>query len=89
MPSKQQQLYPAVWVKERGLILLPPRGRSQTCLCTPAGSCSLFTSCMFQHMLLQRSRGRSLGCTRLVPDSELSSWGEAGLSPGSASSASH
>lgn len=42
MPSKQQQLCRAVWVKERGLILLPSRGRSQTCLCMLAGSCSLW-----------------------------------------------
>lgn len=57
--SKQQQLYPAVWVKERGLILLPPPGQKPD-LPLHAGvellpvGVAAFTGCMFQQMLPQR-----------------------------------
>lgn len=78
VPSKQQQLYPAVWVKERGLILLPPPGQKLD-LPLHAGvellpvGVAAFTGCMFQQMLPQRrARGRSVECTWLEPDSKLS-----------------
>lgn len=91
MPSKQQQLYPAVWVKERGLI--PPSPRQKPDLPLHAGrellsvGVAAFPSCKCcrrGHLMANPWAEHGLSLTASSP---CGGKGEAGLSPGSGSAA--